>query len=190
MVDAENGILYYGDYAWKNTGGQMTPPVQKSDFRVTSSDMTFCGNESINVELSEERTESQDTGTYIHNFLQKLTLFPSTEEERMAVTATESEEIRNRLLQLFERTEKDPVLRPYFYLDEGDRVLNEVSVITADGNVRRPDRIVIKPDHVMIIDYKTGREYQAKYEAQLAEYQACLLEMGYEDVRTEILYID
>ncbi|MBR3551254.1 MAG: UvrD-helicase domain-containing protein [Bacteroidales bacterium] len=190
MVDAENGILYYGDYAWKNKGGQMTPPVQKSDFRVTSSDMTFCGNESINVELSEERTESQDTGTYIHNFLQKLTLFPSTEEERMAVTATESEEIRNRLLQLFERTEKDPVLRPYFYLDEGDRVLNEVSVITADGNVRRPDRIVIKPDHVMIIDYKTGREYQAKYEAQLAEYQACLLEMGYEDVRTEILYID
>jgi RecB family exonuclease len=56
--------------------------------------------------------------------------------------------------------------------------------------VRRPDRIVIKPDHVMIIDYKTGREYQAKYEAQLAEYQACLLEMGYKDVRTEILYID
>jgi len=190
MVDLENGIHYYGDYEWKNPNKPEAIPMQESDFQVTSSDMTFCGNESINVELSEEHTESQDTGTYIHNFLQKLTLFPTTEEERAAVTDSESEEIRNRLLQLFERTEKDPVLRPYFYLDEGDRVLNEVSVITSDGNVRRPDRIVIKPDHVMIIDYKTGREYQAKYEAQLAEYQACLLEMGYKDVRTEILYID
>ena len=190
IVDRDNNIHYYGDYEWNNPDEQGAVPIQASDFRVTSSDMTFCGNESLNVELSEDHTESQDTGTYIHNFLQKLTLFPITEEERMAVTATESEEIRNRLLQLFERTEKDPVLRPYFYLDEGDRVLNEVSVITADGNVRRPDRIVIKPDHVMIIDYKTGREYQKKYEEQLAEYRKCLIDMGYRDVRTEILYID
>lgn len=190
IVDMDNNIHYYGDYEWNNPDEQGAVSMQESDFRVTSSDMTFCGNESINVELSEEHTESQDTGTYIHNFLQKLTCFPITEEERMAITATESEEIRNRLLQLFERTEKDPVLRPYFYLEEGDRVLNEVSVITEDGNVRRPDRIVIKSDHVMIIDYKTGREYQKKYEEQLAEYQKCLIDMGYRDVRWNILYID
>ena len=190
IVDMDNNIHYYGDYEWNNPDERGEVPIQESDFRVTSSDMTFCGNESLNVELSEERTESQDTGTYIHNFLQKLTLFPITEEERMAVTATESEEIRNRLLQLFERTEKDPVLKPYFYLEEGDRVLNEVSVITTDGNVRRPDRIVIKPDHVMIIDYKTGLEHQKEYEAQLAEYRKCLIDMGYRDVRWNILYID
>ena len=190
MVELEDGIHYYGDYDWRNPNKSEILVAHGSDFRVTCSDVTFCGNPNINVDLSEESTESRDTGTYIHNFLQKLTLFPITEEERMAVTASESEEIRNRLLQLFERTEKDPVLRPYFYLDEGDRVLNEVSVITTEGNVRRPDRIVIKPDHLMIIDYKTGREHQEEYEAQLAEYRKCLSEMGYKDVRTEILYID
>ena len=100
------------------------------------------------------------------------------------------EEIRERLHQLFDRTAQDPAWRSYFYLDAGDRVLNEVTIMKEDGTECRPDRIVFKPDHVMIIDYKTGREYKEKYEEQLAEYQQCLMDMGYQDVRTGILYID
>ena len=122
--------------------------------------------------------------------MQKLTQFPSTEEERNTVTGGLPEEIRTRLHQLFERTEQDTHLRPYFYLSEGDQVLNEVTIITKNGEERRPDRVVLKPDHVMIIDYKTGREHRLKYEAQLKEYQECMQEMGYSDVRTEILYVD
>ena len=68
--------------------------------------------------------------------------------------------------------------------------MNEVSIITESGDLKRPDRIVIKPDHVMIIDYKTGQEHRLKYEAQLSEYKNCMMKMGYEDVRTEILYLD
>ena len=188
--NSSDGIYQYGDAEWRNPDRSAKEGMPDADFRVSCSDLSFCDNASVSVVQSEPVTESQDTGTYIHNFLQKLTHFPITEEERAAVTESEPEEIRGRLLSLFERTEKDPGLKPYFYLDEGDRVLNEVSVITSDGSVRRPDRIVIKPDHVMIIDYKTGREHQVKYEAQLAEYRKCLSEMGYEDVRTEILYID
>ena len=99
------------------------------------------------------------------------------------------EEIRTRLLQLFERTEQNSRLRPYFYLNDGDQVLNEVTILTKDGEERRPDRVVIKPDHVLIIDYKTGQEHRLQYEAQLKEYQECMQEIGYQDVRTEILYI-
>ena len=185
-----DGIYQYGDAEWRNPDSSAIESMQDAGFRVSCSDLSFCNNAAVSVVRSEPVTESQDTGTYIHSFLQKLTLFPITVEERAAVTESEPEEIRSRLLSLFERTEKDLELRPYFYLDEGDRVLNEVSVITSDGNVRRPDRIVLKSDHVMIIDYKTGHEHQAKYEAQLAEYRECLSEMGYPDVRTRILYID
>ena len=98
--------------------------------------------------------------------------------------------VKTFFTSLFERTASDERLRPYFYVEEGEKVLNEAAIITEKGEVRRPDRIVFKSDHVMIIDYKTGREYKDKYEAQLSEYKDCMEKMGYQDVRTEILYID
>ena len=190
IIDNQNHHYYFGDFNWKKQQNASKAESQHSDFRVSCSSLTFCDNDSVNVNVSETNTESQDTGTCIHNFLQKLTLFPTSEEERNAVTNGLPEEIRTRLHQLFERTEQDSRLRPYFYLNEGDQVLNEITILTKNGEERRPDRIVIKPDHVMIIDYKTGHEYKDKYEKQLEEYRDCLMGMGYKDVRTEILYID
>lgn len=190
FFDADNNIYYSGDINWRNPNH--CDPVTQSEtaFRVTCSKMTFCGNNSFKVILPDVRTESQDTGTRIHQFLQKLTVFPTSAEERMAVTQGEPAEIRERLHQLFDRTAQDATLRPYFYPEPEDQVLNEVSIITESGDLKRPDRIVIKPDHVMIIDYKTGQEHRLKYEAQLSEYKNCMMKMGYEDVRTEILYLD
>ena len=189
ISDNQNHIYYYGDFEWQKQNQTSDNQPKNSNIRVCCSNLTFCENESINVNLSTTSTESQDFGTQIHEFLQKLTLFPATEEERKEVTSGLSEEIRALLHQLFERTEQDPHLRPYFYLNDGDQVLNEVTILTKNGEARRPDRVVIKPDHVMIIDYKTGQEHRLQYEAQLKEYQECMQEMGYQDVRTEILYI-
>ena len=189
ITDNQNHIYYYGDFEWQKPTKTSDNQLKNSNLQVCCSNLTFCENDSINVNLSATNTESQDLGTQIHEFLQKLTLFPATEEERDVVTSGLPEEIRTRLLQLFERTAQDSRLRPYFYLDEDDQVLNEVTILTKNGEERRPDRVVIKPDHVMIIDYKTGQEHRLQYEAQLKEYQECMLEMGYQDVRTEILYI-
>jgi ATP-dependent exoDNAse (exonuclease V) beta subunit len=179
-----------GETFWKNPDTAQKAELPTTDFRVTCSKMTFCDNPSIKVLSQDTNTQSQDIGTHIHRFLQKLTHFPLTKEERTEATKDEPEEIRNRLLQLFERTENDSTLRPYFYPDATDRVLNETSIITESGDLKRPDRIVIKPDHVMIIDYKTGQEHSLKYEEQLSEYKHYVEQLGYKDVRTEILYID
>lgn len=190
VIAAENNIYYSGDFNWRNPQVFTLSSETESEFKVTCSNMTFCGNTSIKVMSTTVSTESQDTGTRIHQFLQKLTHFPNTQEEQVEITKEEPEEIRGRLLQLFDRTAQDPALRPYFYPDPEDRVLNEVSIITESGDLKRPDRIVIKPDHVMIIDYKTGQEHKMQYEAQLSEYKNYMLKMGYKDVRTEILYLD
>lgn len=189
-MDKQGLICYYGNFGWRNPEPTEVMETKGSPFRVTCSDLKLCGNKAITVVASAESSESQDTGTHIHDFLQKLTHFPRTEEERVKAVSGEPEEIRERLLQLFEKTFADTALRPYFYPDEADRVLNEVAIITGKGEIRRPDRVVFKSGHVMIIDYKTGRDYKTKYEAQLAEYRECIEKMGYSDVRTEILYID
>ena len=189
ICDNQNNIYYYGDFQWQKPTKTSDNQPNNSNLQVCCSKLTFCDNDSININLSATNTESQDIGTQIHDFLQKLTLFPATEEERNEMTNGLPEEIRSRLHRLFERTEQDSRLRPYFYLNDGDQVLNEVTILTKNGQERRPDRVVIKPDHVMIIDYKTGQEHRLQYEAQLKEYQECMQEMGYQDVRTEILYI-
>ena len=190
LEKTENSIYYSGFFDWKNPNADKERSFSKSSLSVTCSELFLCGNPKVKVMQSETDTASMDAGTHIHGFLQKLTLFPTTQEEAAAIVAGEPDEIRERLLQLFERTATDATLRPYFYLDEGDRVLNEAPIITETGEEKRPDRIVFKPDHVMIIDYKTGREYKAKYETKLAEYKNYISQMGYQDVRTKILYID
>ena len=189
ICNNQNNIYYYGDFQWQKPTKTSDNQLNNSNLQVCCSKLTFCDNDSININLSATNTESQDIGTQIHDFLQKLTLFPATEEERNEMTNGLPEEIRSRLHRLFERTEQDSRLRPYFYLNDGDQVLNEVTILTKNGQERRPDRVVIKPDYVMIIDYKTGQEHRLQYESQLKEYQECMQEMGYQDVRTEILYI-
>ena len=188
-IRQQDNIYYFGDFGWRKGTSAGKKKETHTGLYAHHSDLTFCDNDSIKVSLTEEDTESQATGTRIHNFLQKLTLFPSSEEEYSRLTVGEPEEIRTRLHHLFERTAQDSALRPYFYPDKDDKVLNETTIITEEGVELRPDRIVIKPDHVMIIDYKTGQEHRLKYEAQLKEYQECMQEMGYSDVRTEILYV-
>lgn len=190
IIAGENDIYYSGDPDWRNPQVSTQPTASQSEFKVTCSKMSFCGNNSIKVISTVVSTESQDMGTRIHHFLQKLTLFPTTLEEQLEITKDEPEEIRMRLLQLFDRTAEDPSLSPYFYPNPEDQVLNEVSIITELGDLKRPDRIVIKPDHVMIIDYKTGQEHKLQYESQLSEYKDYMLKMGYKDVRTEILYLE
>ena len=186
----EETLYYFGKWDWKIKKPDQITSIPESPFQVTCSELTFCGNTSLKVPQTETDTESTETGTHIHNFLQNLTHFPSNKEEMDTLVAKEPVKIRERLCQLFSKIAEEPDLRPYFILDEGDRVMNEAPIITENGKTKRPDRIVFKPDHVMIIDYKTGREHKDEYKTQLAEYQRYLSQMGYKDVRTKILYID
>ena len=194
LTKTGDDIYSHGDSNWRKQDD--TKKISEKDsnaqtnINVTCSGMSFCNNDNIQVLASDSNTESQDIGTHIHQFLQKLTLFPFTQEEQLEVTKNEPEEIRNRLLEFFEQKAKEEALRPYFYPDQGDIVLNEAPIIIESDKTKRPDRIVFKPDHVMIIDYKTGKEHDSEYKKQLSEYKSLIEQMGYKDVRWQIVYID
>ncbi len=78
-------------------------------------------------------------------------------------------------------------LRPYFA--QGNEVLNERDIITEDGSIIRPDRIVIKNNRATLIDYKTGQE-KAAYRDQLTNYAESLETMGYQVENKIIVYIN
>jgi ATP-dependent exoDNAse (exonuclease V) beta subunit len=72
---------------------------------------------------------------------------------------------------------------------EGNRVLNEQTIIQKEGKIIKPDRMVITSDNnVFLIDYKTGAP-NPKHQLQLTNYQNAIEEMGYKVVEKALIYI-
>ncbi len=76
---------------------------------------------------------------------------------------------------------------PYGWFAEGAQVLNEVSIIDADGTVVRPDRVIVSGDTAVVVDYKFGAP-NPQYAKQVAGYMNLLSCMGYSDVRGYLWY--
>ena len=75
-----------------------------------------------------------------------------------------------------------------WFPDAADRVLNESSLIDTDGQLFRPDRVVVSGGRVLIIDYKFG-EHHRSYERQLMKYSEIWRRMGYSDVSAFLWYV-
>ena len=69
---------------------------------------------------------------------------------------------------------------------------NECSIIYNDeqGKIqtRRPDRVMMKKDEVVVVDFKFGKK-KPEYSTQVREYMSLLLEMGYTDIKGYIWYV-
>lgn len=80
-----------------------------------------------------------------------------------------------------------PELAAFFGRDYD--IYNEKELMTATGEILRPDRFMTRNGKAWIIDYKTG-EPHPKYEQQLEGYARALREIGYEVVDKLLVYID
>lgn len=76
----------------------------------------------------------------------------------------------------------------YSELFEGaTSIHNEVSITDGQGNVLRPDKLIISKDSVTVIDFKTGEE-SADHLKQLTTYANVLAASGYKVVRPYLYY--
>ena len=72
---------------------------------------------------------------------------------------------------------------------EGNKVLNEKTIIQKEGGAIKPDRMVINKDkEVFLLDYKTGLP-NPKYHRQLGNYQNAIEKMGFKVVKKALVYI-
>jgi len=77
-----------------------------------------------------------------------------------------------------------------WFPEDPSRVLNEATIMDADGSEHRPDRVVITEDGgVIIVDYKFGG-YQRKYKSQLSRYEDLYRRMGYNNVTSYLWYVN
>lgn len=73
--------------------------------------------------------------------------------------------------------------------EEGNRVLNEETIIQKEGKVLKPDRVVITPNReAYLLDYKTGSS-NPKYKQQVEEYQFAIENMGFKVLKKALVYI-
>ncbi len=97
------------------------------------------------------------------------------------VQAAEGELMKQQLHELV----TDPEVKSWF--DGSYRVLNERSILTGT-ELKRPDRIMINDEEVIVVDYKSGEKELDKYHCQVRTYVNELKRCGYPNVSGYIWY--
>lgn len=81
----------------------------------------------------------------------------------------------------------NPVFRDWF---EGQGILlAEQGILLPGGKQRRPDRIILRKDESIIVDFKTG-EMLEKYENQVREYMELVKKLTQKPVKGYLCYLE
>ena len=127
-------------------------------------------------------------GKFMHEILQYMSTMEDIDPALNKVLGegkldrTELESVRNEVMELLSH---DPV-KDWF---SGKwKVFNERDILINDGHIRRPDRVMIMNDRVIVVDYKFGTSRLREHQAQMTEYVEIIRKMGYKDVKGYICY--
>lgn len=99
------------------------------------------------------------------------------------ITEGEMDDMQNLLGQLFGN-----LLVSSWFNTEAE-VLTETPLITQNGSIRIPDRILLHKDYNEIIDFKTGKAMQ-EHENQITEYAHLISELTQKPSKAYLLYLN
>jgi ATP-dependent helicase/nuclease subunit A len=130
-----------------------------------------------------------NSGKFIHEILQIMEKVEDLDSavDRIfregKIDSRETGEIRREIMELLSIEN----VKDWF---SGDwKVLKERDIINPGGQLKRPDRVIIKGRQVMVIDYKTGRSKRKEHEKQVKEYIGLIKRMGYQEVTGWLCYV-
>ncbi|SFG28453.1 UvrD-helicase domain-containing protein [Pontibacter chinhatensis] len=142
----------------------------------------------VYMEANEHIEQSIDYGTLVHDVLAKvkyLDALPAVLESMQLaseITQKDAEVLKEKMDALLQ----DPQVASWFSAEW--QVLNEQPILGAGGEIHRPDRILLKGEKAVVIDYKTGGRHSSHH-AQLRRYMRQLEQMGLE-AEAYLLYIN
>lgn len=91
--------------------------------------------------------------------------------------------------------EKMESVKKYGWFSDEYKVFNECSIITPQGEEKRPDRVLVKGDNAIVIDYKFGAHTEEDatrhnmYKKQVGRYMELLTCMGFRNVEGYLWYV-
>lgn len=192
-IDRENGD--YEDI-WNIGEWQYANGVAEKD-KITTSYIDF--DHTISIPLDNRlkmRLRSADffegsnrvKGIVLHDILSSVDC-PEDLERSIADAITSGElpiqmkeSVQNQLSSLI-----DSVSDRHWF-DGNYTSLKEVSIIDSNGDIYRPDRVLIDESNAIIIDYKFGEQKYHSYQTQVRCYMHLLSSMGFNSVKGYIWY--
>ena len=137
---------------------------------------------------ASDRQEAISRGTVIHQLMESIITNDDVDKaldkhQNVVLFKEEKEHYRALVRAITDH----PQLRVFFKKD--NVVKNECDILTENGLILRPDRLVFNGNNVAILDYKTGKKHP-KHQEQLYAYADALENMGYEVDSKVIVYID
>ena len=146
-------------------------------------------------EDEEENLRSQyiRQGQLLHTLFASIDTredLPSAIERLLFEGVIESAEKAEEISEIAERALSLKEVKGWY---SGEWTLyNECSIIYNDEQgkmqTRRPDRVMMKDDEVVVVDFKFGKK-KPEYSTQVREYMFLLSEMGYTDIKGYIWYV-
>ena len=129
----------------------------------------------------------RDFGTLVH----KAFSFIDTQDdisdavEKLLKIGDIAEEEKLEFTNLLTTVITDTKIAPYF--KAGLEVKNEAEIVLENGDLLRPDRVVIEKNQATVIDFKTGMR-KPSHDQQVLGYKIQLEKLGYENVKSILIY--
>jgi len=149
-----------------------------------SSDQYFADEEGI------YRTERM-YGNVMHQIFSRIITGKDLEkvltdmQKEGLLSVDELKELEILMHQKLNRSE----VKEWFSADRPKQVYNEHAIFCGDGEVLRPDRVILEEGRVTVIDFKFGEIEKNSYKVQVRNYMEKLREMGYEHVEGYLWYV-
>ena len=140
------------------------------------------------TEEADTRKSAVSRGILVHKILAQtadVTTLENTMSKFLFEGLLEADEMEP-LTEAIGRIMNNKTVKDFFL--PGKKVLAERDILLPDGEVFRPDRVLLEDHLVTVVDFKTGQENES-HRKQLAEYSEILLRMQNLPVHAYLVYL-
>ncbi len=148
-------------------------------------------HEAVTIKLSDYEDETNSRRLYgiaIHNILAEIkteaSILPVLQKALVQGNINDGQVAE--LQKMIEQLVKEPKISLYF--SEGVQIKTETELFLNDGEIIRPDRVVITENHLAVIDFKTG-ENKGEHIKQIQQYKYTLAQVSKREVKAFLVYL-
>ena len=165
---------------------------QKDEVRYL--DINYYSNINNNLFVTKERRNLSDEerikiqhGIIMHGIFEKIKYFSDIDNVVNQFCADGIIEDKQRIYSYIEEI-RNSELAYLFKENNGYEIFNEIEIFDYDKKRNiRIDRLMLKDNHAIIIDYKFGK-FNERYNNQIQNYISIIKKMGYKDVLGYLIY--
>lgn len=132
--------------------------------------------------------DAQQEGSLLHDLLAHIETVSDIESvvEKAILQGEISEKKRQEYQSKLRHVVQNKLVKHWF--DGSFVVMNEQGIIDNDGTLKRPDRILMRDNKVVVVDYKFTQGKSASHQHQVQNYRKLLKAMNYEQVEGFLYY--